>query len=763
MRKHSYLVAVLASGLMMTAAYAEKIQSIRIEGNKRIESESVKSYIPLKEGDEYTQEKMNEAIKELFAKGYFVDVKFHKQGGTLVIHVMENAIINRIAFEGNSKINDDRLNEESLLRPREVLSHSKVRAAQQRLMELYRKLGRYAAKIEPKIIELDEGRVDLVFEIEEGDATYIRKINFVGNNHIGSNKLESAILSRVTRWYRFFADDDVFDSARFEADKQLLRQYYLNSGYPDYQLKSAVAELSPDGRDFYLTFTLDEGEPYNFGKVNVSSEIEKIRAEDYTPYLEFSEGDRFSAKRIEKSLTGVTEAIGSHGYAFADVQPDLIPNPESRTVDLNINIKQGPMVYVERIDVIGNDRTRDHVIRRELQLHEGDAFNATLLRKSEKRIRDLGYFKAVDISVKTGSAPDKAVIVVRVEEQPTGEMSLAAGYGTVDGILGKVGFTERNFMGKGQIINTEVSVAKRHQEFVLGMTEPYFMGKPLLLGGQVYVTRSSRFNSYRHITKGVQGTFGYDLSENLSHAWNYDIHQDRMSDMSTNSPILQLQSGRSTTSSIGHTLTYDRRDSKVEPTKGYAASLNNVYAGMGGNVFYFKTVATGHFYYTPVEDVTCILKGSYGRMEKIGGEPIRVVDSFMLGADTLRGFEYGGVGPRDSRGGDALGGTRYWTTSFDVLFPIGLPNDLGIKGAVFADAGNVWRTGARTTENINTPGGVVPESAFVTDIRKVRASVGFGLSWSSPFGPLRIDYAFPIRRAKNDNTQRVLFGFSTRF
>lgn len=755
------LITLLATTSLLTSwVFAATLQHIQIEGNKRIETESIKSYLPLKEGEEISPDKMNQAIKDLYATGYFVDVNMEHQGSTLIIRVIENAMINRIAFEGNSKINDEKLKEEIQLRPREVLAPAKIRAAQQRILDVYRRMGRHNAKVEPQVIRLEENRVDLVFKIEEGDPTYIQKIHFVGNKHVSSSKLEQALYSKRARWYRFFASDDTFDAARFEADKEALRKYYLDNGFPDFRLISAVAELSPDGKDFYLTFVVDEGEPYKIGDVKIDSKIDKIKPEDLQGLLQIKPGDSFSAKYIEKSIEKMTENTGTQGYAFAEIVPNIHTNREAKTVDVNLEVKQGPVVYVERIDIVGNERTRDYVIRREIFLHEGDAFNATLLRKSEKRIKDLGYFKNTEISVKQGSSPDKAIVTIKVEEQSTGELNFAAGYSTVDGLLGRVGFSERNFMGKGQIISSEVQIAKRAQDFTLGITEPYFMGKPLSLGGNVFATRSTRFESFAQQSIGASGSFGYSITETLDHAIIYSIHQDKIDHLDRlASQIARNQAGKSQTSALGHVLTYDKRDSKIDPTAGYAVSLGNTYAGLGGTIKFFKSFISGNYYYSPMEDVTMAIKVSYGRIDKISkNSNVRITDSFHLGADTLRGFEYGGIGPRTIDGNkDPVGGTRYWTVSVDTLFPLGLPNELGVKGALFMDMGDLWKPGVRTFTLANGQ----PSTTLINESRLVRVSAGFGIAWSSPFGPLRIDYSIPVRKAKNDVTQRILFGFKT--
>ncbi|MEI8295240.1 MAG: outer membrane protein assembly factor BamA [Alphaproteobacteria bacterium] len=762
------LAASFATGLLFSIAHAETVQQIRVEGNKRIESETVLSYLPLKPGDTYSDALGNKALKDLYATGYFIDVDISKLSNTLVIKVTENAMINRIAFEGNSKLSDDKLKEEVQLRPREVLSQAKIRVAQQRILDLYRRMGRFGAKVEPKIIVLEENRVDLVFEIEEGDVTYIRKVNFIGNHHISANRLESAILSRRAHWYRFFASDDTYDHGRLEADKQALRQFYLNNGFPDFHLISGVAELSPDGKDFYLTFTIDEGELYSFGKIDLVSSIDKINSEDYSGFIDIKEGETFSAKKIEKAITKITSAIGAHGYAFAEIHPSPEMDRANKTVHIKLDIKQGPLAYVERIEIIGNDHTRDHVIRREILLHEGDAYNSTLLGQSETNVRNLGYFKRVEITSKPGSSSDKAIVVVRVEEQSTGELNIAGGYGTMDGAIAKIGYSDRNLGGTGKVVGTEVNVARKYQEFTLGITEPYFLDKPLSLGGRVFANRSNRFETYTHTMKGFNGQFGYDLHEYWSQALIYGFHQDKVFNVKSGSIFVVSQAGKSMTSSVGQQLTFDRRDSKIEPTTGVVATLMNDYAGVGGDIFYFRSVLSGNTYYTPVEDVTFIFKGAYGRIDKINGESIRVVDSFQLGADSLRGFQYGGVGPRDSQSGDGLGGTRYWKASVDALFPIGLPDELGVKGALFADVGNLWKVGANHFNFLGTsmtglPLGVVSTKDYLHEKRGARVSIGFGIQWVSPFGPLNIDYSFPIRKCVGDQTQNVLFGFTTRF
>lgn len=477
------------TGLLLDSAWADMAKSIRVDGNKRIESATVLSYIPIKAGKSFDQSDLDLALKDLYATGYFSDVKINRQGDTLVIDVTENAIINRVVFEGNSKLKDDKLKEEVQLRPREVLSRTKIQSAQQRILDIYRRMGRYNATVVPKVIKQSDNRIDLVFEINEGDVTHVRKVTFIGNRHIASSHLEKALLTKQTRWYRFFASDDTYDPDRFIADQQLLREYYYDSGYPDFRLINAVSELSPDQKDLFLTFTLEEGPRYSFGKADIKSQIKKVDPKTLQGLVTYSEGDWFSRKMIEKTIQAITESVGTQGFAFVQVEPIISKNNAAKTVDITFDISEGPRVYIERIEIRGNDRTRDEVIRREIRLQEGDAYNSTFVKRAEQNLNDLGYFKKVDVSTEAGSAPDKAKLVVIVEEQSTGELGLAVGFSTLDRALGNIHFAERNFMGTGRTLHSDLTLASRRQEFDVGITDPYFLGYNLEAGADLFHVR----------------------------------------------------------------------------------------------------------------------------------------------------------------------------------------------------------------------------------------------------------------------------------
>ncbi len=743
------------TGLVPSGAWADVAKSIRVQGNKRIESATVLSYIPIKAGKSYDQGDLDLALKDLYATGYFSDVQINRQGDALVIDVIENAIINQIAFEGNSKLKDDKLKEEVQLRPREVLSRTKIQSAQQRILDIYRRMGRYNATVVPKVIKQNDNRVDLVFEINEGDVTYVRKVNFIGNRHISSSNLEKALLTKQTRWYRFFASDDTYDPDRFIADQQLLREYYYDSGYPDFRLINAVSELSPDQKDLFLTFTLEEGPRYSFGKADIKSKIAKVDGAKLKSLVSYSEGDWFSRKMIEKTIQAITEAVGTQGFAFAQVEPIISKNNAAKTVDITYEISEGPRVYIERIEIRGNDRTRDEVIRREIRLQEGDAYNTTFVKRAEQNLNDLGYFKKVDVTAESGSSPDKAKLIVTVEEQSTGELGLAIGFSTIDRALGNIHFAERNFMGTGRTIHSDFTLASRRQEFDVGISDPYFMGYNLEAGADVFHVRSKRISAFTEKNTGARTNIGYKLTDNWFQNWSYTIQKDDISDVpATSSTYIQNMKGSNVNSAIGHSIGYDRRNSRREPTAGYTVTLSNSFAGIGGDIGYLKNALGASYFYSPLDEVVMNARITAGHVLR-AGKKLRVADQVFLGGDSFRGFEFGGMGPRDAKTKESIGGARYWVGTLETMFPIGLPNEFGVKGAVFTDFGSLWGCALK-----------VPTNQIATDrisSKKMRASVGVGLSWNSPFGPLRIDYSIPVRKQKNDEVQRIFFGVSSRF
>jgi outer membrane protein insertion porin family len=754
-------------------AGAGTISDIRIEGIQRIEPETVRSYLLLHEGDQWDTERVDRSLKALFVTGLFADVKLSRSGSTLVVKLVENPIINRIAFEGNSKLADKDLNGEIQLRPRVVYTRTRVQNDVRRILELYRRHGRFAATVEPKVIQLSENRVDLVFEITEGPSTGVRSINFVGNRQFGDGTLRSAIETKESRWYRFLSTSDTYDPDRLTYDRELLRKFYLSEGYADFRVVSAVAELTPDRDGFVVTFTIEEGERYHFGKVDVDIKLKDLPRENVLPLLTVQPGDWYNSEAVEHSIAVLTDALGNRGYAFVEVKPNITRNREEHTLDLVFNVAEGPQVYVDRIDINGNLRTLDKVIRREFRLVEGDAFNTNKMTRSKDRIKNLGFFKKVEATSSPGSAPDRTLITVEVEEQSTGELSLGLGFSTSDGPLADISIRERNFLGRGQDLRIGTVVSLRSQQVDLSFTEPYFLDKNIAAGFDLFEVKTSPTSNfftgitpvYQQFSYGGALRGGYQISENLRQTWKYTARSDEITNVQSNASLfIQLQAGTHVTSAIGQVLLYDRRDNRLDPTDGYYASIGNDFAGAGFGVQYIRNKASAGYYYSVAPEWVLSFTGEVGDIFGWGGENVLLQDRFFVGGDNLRGFAPAGVGPRDTVSGDGLGGNKYYVGSVQLAVPLGLPKELGISGRVFTDFGSLWgndqKNLALTAAQLASTGGVVPQ---ILDSPAIRASAGVGVAWKSPVGPIRLDLAVPIRKESFDKTQIFHVSFGTRF
>jgi outer membrane protein insertion porin family len=755
------------------AASGGTIADVKIEGIQRIEPETVRSYLLLQQGDAWDAEKVDGSLKALFATGLFADVKLVREGNTLVVRVVENPIINRIAFEGNDKIADKDLNSEVRLRPRVVYTRTRVQNDVQRIIDLYRRHGRFAASVEPKVIQLSENRVDLVFEINEGPSTGVRSINFVGNVHFSDSTLRGVIDTKESRWYRFLSTADTYDPDRMTYDRELLRKYYLAEGYADFRVASAVAELTPDRDGFVLTYTVDEGERYHFGKVDVNVKLKDLPPEAVLPLLTVQSGDWYNGQEVEHSIQVLTDALGNRGYAFVEVKPQITRNRETHTLDVTFDVQEGPQVYVERIDIHGNVRTLDKVIRREFRLVEGDAFNTSKMTRSKERIKNLGFFKKVEVTNSPGSAPDRTVVNVEVEEQSTGELSLGLGFSTSDGPLADISIRERNFLGRGQDLRIGTVVSFHSQQVDLSYTEPYFLDKNIAAGIDLFEVKTSPTASffsgitpaYEQFSYGGALRAGYQVSENLRQTWKYTARSDDITDLQTNTSLfIQLEQGTRLTSAVGQVLLYDRRDDRTDPTSGYFASLGNDFAGVGFGVQYIRNKVNVGYYYSVAPEWVLSFTGEAGDIFGWGGQKVLLQDRFFVGGDNLRGFEPAGIGPRDTISSDPLGGNKYYAGSVALGVPLGLPKELGITGRIFTDFGSLWsndqKNVAFTPAQIAANGGVAP---IIADSAAIRASAGVGVSWKSPVGPIRLDVAYPIKREAFDRTQLFHVSFGTRF
>src|SRR5215469_4449786 len=758
----------------VSAASTGTISDIRIEGLQRIEPETVRSYLLLQKGDPWDPERVDASLKALFATGLFADVKLSRQGNTLVVRVVENPIINRIAFEGNSKLTDKELTAEIQMRPRTVYTRTRVQNDVSRIVELYRHHERFAATVEPKVIQLSENRVDLVFEINEGPTTGVRSINFVGNKAFGDSTLRGVVDTKESRWYRFLSNSDTYDPDRITYDRELLRKYYLSQGYADFRVVSAVAELTPDHDGFVVTFTVDEGERYKFGNIDVNIKLKDLPKEQVLPLLTVHSGDWYDANAVEHSISVLTDALGSRGYAFVEVKPQITRNRDARTIDITFDVQQGPEVYVERIDIVGNVRTLDKVIRREMRLVEGDAFNTNKLQRSKDRIKNLGFFKKVDTATNQGSAPDKTVVTVEVEEQSTGELTLGVGFSTTDGPLADIALRERNFLGRGQDIRIGTTVSFRSQQVDLSFTEPYFLDSNVAAGFDLFEIKTSPTASffsggtpaYQQFSYGGSLRAGYQLTENLRQTLKYTARSDDITDVQSNTSLfIALQQGTHTTSELGQVLLYDRRDNRIDPTSGWYASLGNDIAGLGFGVDYIRNKISAGYYYPIAPGWVLNVSGEAGYIFGYSGQQVLLQDRFFVGGDNLRGFAPAGIGPRDVVSQDGLGGNKYYVGSVTETVPLGLPKELGINGRIWTDFGTLWHNDQKnlvlTPAQLASAG--LASQPQIVDNPALRVSAGIGVSWASPVGPVRIDLGIPIKRESFDKTQFFRVSFGTKF
>src|SRR5262245_16055525 len=737
------------------AAAGGTITAIQIQGNVRAEPETIRSYLQLKEGQQFDPAAADRSLKALFGTGLFADVSIEMQGSTLVVRVTENPILNRVAFEGNRKIDDDKLRDEVQSKPRQVFTRARVQSDVERLLSIYRRSGRYNATIEPKVIRLEQGRVDLVFEINEGDVTGIKRISFVGNEHFSDGTLRGRIRTTESAWWRFLSSDDRFDPDRLNLDRELLRKFYLSEGYADFRVISAVAELAPNREGFFITFTISEGERYKFGKVDVSTRFQGLDIDVLRGYLTMSEGDWYDANEVEKTVSALSDLVGSLGYAFVEVRPNIRRNKDTLTIDVTFDIQEGPRVYVERINISGNTRTLDKVIRREFRLAEGDAFSTAKVRRSQERLKNLGFFEKVDVSAAPGSAPDKTNLEVQVVEQSTGDISFGAGYSTTSGVLGDISLKERNLLGKGQELRIGVSIGTLSTLLDLSFTEPYFLDRPLAAGFDIFRTSNDRqaIASYSDSSLGFSLRAGWAYTEHTKQNVRYTLRQtDIFNVQPFASPIVQANAGTSSVNEFAETIAWDTRDTRINTTKGLLLRNTVALSTPPGTAQYFRTTADGVYYQTIIEDVVASIGGSVGIVLPYNNSFLPLNNLFFIGGDTLRGFRVGGIGPRDSNTADALGGTYFYTGTTELSFPIGLPKEVGILGKAFVDVGSLWGLG-----------GPAATSNSVLTSNTMRVSTGIGVQWISPFGPIRIDYAIPVVQDPWDRTENIRFSFGTRF
>ncbi len=753
------------------APQTDQIQSITVVGTQRLEADTVRSYIKLRTGTPWSQANADQALKDLYATELFGDVSIRNNSGAVVIEVRENPVVNRIILEGNKRIKNEKIEPEIKLAPRQIFSRTKVRADVARIVELYKRQGRFAANVEPKMVQLDQNRVDIVFEITEGPKSKVQQINIIGNDKFSDGQLRSEMVTKQARFTRFLSSGTSYDPDRLAFDQQKLRQFYLTKGYADFRVVSAVAELTPDKQDFIITYVVEEGERYKFGDVTVDSQIRDFSSEGLQKTLPMKKGDWYDAKQVEDTVDRLSENAGLFGYAFADVSPDFQRDKDTLTMGIKFNVAETPRVFVERIDINGNTLTQDKVVRREFRLNEGDAFNSFQVKRTADRIKSLGYFQeALEVEQSQGSAPDRIILTTNVEEKSTGELSLSAGFSSIENFIFQGAITQRNFRGKGQELRTNISYSSYSKSLELGFTEPYLFDKSIALSGDVFRRDLNSFNTfnnqrnttYQQTTTGTQIRTGVPINEFLYFQARYGLNFDNVTldrnqfyslvnGVSTCDPakagrFLCDAVGKRTTSSVGYTLLYDTRDNRVRPTRGHSVSLSQDFAGLGGDVRYIRTRLEANKYWRLSNSgfvFSLSFEGGYIHpLENRGSaaqgiDDVRLTDRFYLGEPQIRGFDIRGVGPRVQRvtftGGvangvainipdldknriqdDAIGGRAYYLTRAELEIPLGSgAKELGLRPSIFVDAGSVFKVARpllQSVQRFSLPVAAVPPS-----------------------------------------------------
>ncbi len=739
-------------------ASAEVINKIVIQGNERVEDETIKSYIDITLGANFTRDNLNDSIKKLYSSNLFQKVDLTEQGSTLYVKVIENPKINLVVFEGNSKIKSKDLEAEISLKPRSIYTKAKVQEDVNRIIDLYNKNGRFSAKVIPQIIVLPQNRVDLIYKIEEGPMAKIGKIVFVGNNEFSDSRLESELSSKETHWYYFLSTSDQFNPVRLEYDRELLTRFYNSRGYADFKIISIITNVSEKKERFYITITLDEGSKYDFGQINLVSDLKanNINLDDLKADITTKENDVYDIRKVEKSIDLMIQQINDKGYAFVDIDPEMHLDQEKKLVNITYHIGESRKVYINRINIKGNVRTADKVIRREFRLSEGDPYNATKLNRSEQKINDLDFFERANIDTLATEDPDKVNLNLELQEKSTSSINLAAGYSTTDGPIGKIGFSEPNLMGSGQQLDLSLSKSQYRFDSTLSYTQPYMFDMPISGGFDIFTQSmshdSSQYRSYDQSAYGFVLRSGYDVTEYLAHNVYYGLTKSDISHVASNAnSAIQNQAGHHTSSMVGHNLVYDKRDSAINTTEGYIVTVSQDFAGLGGDTKFLRHTAKGRYYHPIItDDIVLVLGAEGGRIDGLDNKDVNISDRFFLGGESLRGFNYYGVGPRAQSDNEALGGNIYYTSTAEVKFPLGFGKELGLFGSVFADAGSLYHV-----DN--------PTNAQIWDSKKIRSSLGAGIGFTTPMGPVRIYYAVPVIKTNFDREKNFDISFKTTF
>jgi outer membrane protein insertion porin family len=743
------------------------IAAINVSGNQRIESATITSYMVVQPGDPFDPGRINDSLKTLYATGLFKNVTITRDGDNLDVAVVENPTVDQVLFAGNKVVTDKDAGAAISLKPRSVFTAAAAEADRRTLLDLYAKKGYYDATVTPNIIELPDNRVNVVFQCTDGTQTLISRITFIGNQHFSQSRLRQVVSTRQYAWFRFLSSSDQYDPDRVEYDEYLLHEFYLHEGYADFNVLSANAELAPDRKSFYLTYDISEGPRYRVSSINVVSDIRTLDGKSLRGLVPLSAGDWFDGTALQEGITAVSTRAQNLGYAFAQVNPDVQENPANHTLSITLNVIDGPRVYIQRIDITGNTRTEDKVIRRELTVAEGDGYNQSKIDASTTNLKNLGYFKDQKITTSPGSSPQQVVMNVAVTEQATGQFSLGGGYSTDLGALVNAGLSQNNFLGTGVDASINALLAQRGTQINLGVTDPYFLDRNLIAGFDLFRTVTDSYTAaassydYSESDLGADLRLGYRFNAHVRQSFTYSLSTQNVYDVASGASIYILnEAGVSTLSEISQTLTFDYVDDDLSPTSGLDVDLTTDFAGAGGTSKYVR-ISPDAAYYVPLErffgSKAWVLKFSVGGGDLIPifGYQDRIIDRFFLGGDTLRGFADGGVGPHDVDTGESLGGRVMWTQSTELHYPLPVSPDLGISGFAFVDVGDLY--GAK--EISNSAG--VPQPIY--DSTGPRVGAGVGVSWNTPFGLINLSIAQPVVKQKDDQIQQFRVSFGTRF
>ncbi|MBM3579906.1 MAG: outer membrane protein assembly factor BamA [Alphaproteobacteria bacterium] len=761
LEKRTKLLLFFAAFFLVSEVFAaEKI--LVVQGNERVDEGTILSLLDVGGLKKNTELSRRVSLKKLYESDLFLEARIYEDGGKIIVEIKENPLISDIKFIGNKKIETEALQAEITSKKRTVFTKSKLQNDLKRLGEIYLKSGRFLTKIDPKIIQKDQNRVELIFDIAEGPKAKIGKVYFVGNQAFSDRELIDEISTKESKWWKFLSSSDSYDSDRIEFDKEKLRRFYGSNGYADFTTISATAQIMPQKTEFFVTFLLEEGVQYKVGETNILNHIEKFDASILNKEILLKEGKIYNSDLVEKTIDKMVELMSEKSYAFAHIEPILKRNRETKIIDIDFVISETPRIYINQIRIFGNTHTMDSVIRRELRFREGDPYNVTKINRSKQRLENLGFFEKVEFRNKRIGETDKMDLEIEVKEKKTGELNLGVGYSTVNRLTLSTGIKERNMFGTGQELGFNIQKSFASLTADVNYTKPYFMNLPLDAGIDLFKYDFSKRNSliYDQQSSGLTLRGDYSLTEFLSHQLRYSYSEQIINNISPGASIsIQMLQGSYVTSGIGQSIFYDKRDNKINPRDGYYVSLSQDYSGIGGNINMLKHEGSAG-YYLPTTSKDFVLKfmARGGVIEGLGGQAVRSNYGFFLGGNNFRGFQYAGLGPRtqDSSGravgGSVIGGKIYYVGTAEFMFPLGLPRELGINGVFFSDNGTVKGVDQQTRAGTN-----------ISDSGSIRSSYGFSIAWSSPLGPIRLDFARIARKEIYDQTQTFRFSFGTTF